>query len=341
MATLVELSQARADAAVSAVLSLGLERVAERFTRHLGSGVPRVAELCRHVERYRGKMLRPTLALLSGLACHRRGCVEDALTDELITVATVVEMVHLATLVHDDVLDDAGVRRGAATVNALRGNETAVMLGDYLIARSFHLCSTLDSQQTALRIGEVTARVCEGEILQLSHRGDLALDEGTYYDIVERKTACLIGAACELGARHAGADDHLCRGLSEYGRCVGIAFQIQDDLLDLIGEEKVVGKSLGKDLEKEKLTLPVIHHLATLPNGARMEAERQIHSRAYLNGSRRELRPRLEATGSIAHARRAAARLVEEAKVHLAPLGESPVKSLMLWMADAVITRSF
>lgn len=345
MTTLVDMARAFGGSTgggdLPSVLAEGLSRVSERFQSHLDTKVTPVAALCRHVERYRGKMLRPTLTLLSGLACDPRGCVPEAVTESLVTVGAVVEMVHVATLVHDDVLDEADSRRSAPTINALKGNEAAVMLGDYLIARSFHLCSTLDQQRTALRIGEVTSTVCEGELLQLVHRGDLALDEPLYFDIVERKTASLIAAACELGAFHAGADSSVQKALSEYGRLVGVAFQIQDDLLDLIGEDRLVGKSLGKDLEKQKLTLPVIHHLASLPHSGRLETERLIQTRAFDNGHRHEVTPRLNATGSIAYARQTATRLIEQAKASLEALPASPAKNLLITMADAVIRRDF
>ncbi|MFM9957765.1 MAG: polyprenyl synthetase family protein [Phycisphaerales bacterium] len=321
------------------LLGIGLSRVVERFDRQLETPLAHVAELLRHVEKYRGKMLRPTVTLLSGLACDPRGCVPEAVTDPLITVAAVVEMIHVATLVHDDVLDEADIRRGHRTINAWRGNEAAVMLGDYLIARSFHLCSQLDEQKTALRVGEVTAVVAEGEMLQLAHRGDFSLGERTYYEIVERKTAALIAAACELGARHAGADEATQRRLSDYGRLVGVAFQIQDDLLDLVGEEDIVGKSLGKDLDNQKLTLPLIHHLGVLPPAARLEAERMIHSRAFDQARRHALHPRLVATDSITYARAAAQRLVNQAKESLSGLPETPARATLLAMADAVITR--
>ena len=329
-------AQAEGTASIAAPLDDALARIVERFNRQLGTALPPVAELVRHIEKYRGKMLRPTVTLLTGMACDARG---HALTEAHITVGAVVEMIHLATLVHDDVLDEADIRRGAQTINAWRGNEAAVMLGDFLLSRSFHLCSTLDEQKTALRVGEVTATVCEGEMLQLHHRGDFALTERTYYDIVERKTASLIAVACELGAHHAGADAETVRRMHEYGRLIGVAFQIQDDLLDLVGEEDIVGKSLGKDLDKEKMTLPLIHHLAALPNAARIEAARLIHARAFDNGHRHTLRARLEATASIAYARAAASALVEQAKVCLDPLPDSPAKALLRSMADAVITR--
>lgn len=341
MTTLVELSRTHADSGVAQTLAAGLDRVVTCFNGQLETSLGPISELCRHIERYRGKMLRPTMTLLSGLACDPRGSIPEAVTESHVTVAAVVEMIHLATLVHDDVLDEADIRRGAQTINALRGNELAVMLGDYLISKSFHLCSTLESQRTAMRIGEITSIVCEGEMLQLFHRGDLALDEKTYFDIVERKTAALIAVACEQGAIHAGADAATAARMYDFGRLVGVAFQIQDDLLDLVGEEDVVGKSLGKDIEKEKPTLPLIHHLGSLPMSARLEAERLVHGRAFHNGSRLTIQPRLNATGSIAYARHTAAKLIDDAKRALGPLPETPAKRLMLAMADAVITRQF
>lgn len=252
--------------ALSRAVSLGLERVVERFDAQLLSPLSPVADLCRHVERYRGKMLRPTVALLSGIACSPDADSaepESLLTHELVSVAAVCEMVHMATLVHDDVLDEADTRRRGPTVNSLHGNEPAVILGDYLIAAAYHLCSQLDSQAAALAIGRACMDVCAGELLQLHHRENFELDEPTYFEIVARKTGELVSVACELGARLApggcapGAPD----ALASFGRNLGIAFQIQDDLLDLTGEERVVGKSVGKDSEKGKLTLPLIHHL--------------------------------------------------------------------------------
>ncbi|MEZ6210704.1 MAG: polyprenyl synthetase family protein [Phycisphaerales bacterium] len=139
----------------------GLVRVVERFERQLDSRLEPVNELCRYIERYRGKMLRPMLVLVSGMASGLR-----EVNEAHITIGAVIEMIHVATLVHDDVLDDAEVRRGSATVNHMHGTEVSVILGDYLISKSFHLCSQLDTQAAALRVGEVTSRVCEGELLR-------------------------------------------------------------------------------------------------------------------------------------------------------------------------------
>jgi len=309
----------------------GLERVASIFDAQLASDFPAVEELCRHVERYRGKMLRPTLVLVSGLSFTRDGADLRAEHD---IVAATIEMIHMATLVHDDILDDATVRRRGETVNFLRGNETAVMLGDYLISNAFHLCSRAGDPSLNLRLGEVTNTLCEGELVQLSRRHDLTLDEATYFEIVRRKTAVLVGAACELGARLAGAPDADVRAMLRFGERLGTAFQIQDDLLDLLGDEATVGKSIGRDLEKGKLTLPMILHIASTRGNARIAALDAIDAK---DGA--ALRRALEASGSIEAARARAVSIVEEAKRGLPKTTRSGAQELLLDLADRVVAR--
>lgn len=338
-----------------AVVAEGLSRVEREFASAIESDLECVRELCGRVERYRGKMLRPAMTLLSGMAAATDP--DASPTAEQVRLAAVVEMIHVATLVHDDVLDEADVRRQAPTISALRGNEAAVILGDYLISAAFRLCSSLDDQSVALRVGETTSRVCAGELLQLHHRQDLALDEETYWEIIERKTASLIGVACELGAGLGGAGEDARRRMREFGVRIGVAFQIQDDLLDLTGEESVVGKDLGKDLEKGKLTLPLIHHFATAGEGRRRETAAVLRSlwtgapnRAPVNagscgsvateiGARAEIRAALESTGSIAHAADVARRAVAEAKASLGGLPGSAAVALLRDLADGVLNR--
>lgn len=326
------------------LISLGLERVGARVAQQLTSDVPEVHALCRSLEKYRGKMLRPTLSLLCAHAVRLDPLelVNEALiVPDVVTVASVVEMIHLATLVHDDVLDEAETRRGHATINRIEGNEVAVILGDFLISQSFHLCSSLDTQKTALRVGEITSAVCAGELLQLARRGDAKLDEPTYFRIIERKTAALIGLACEVGARHAGADEATCTAMYRFGMHLGIAFQIQDDLLDLIGDEAVVGKPLGKDIEKGKVTLPVLHHMGRLASAEREAIEARIRTSTPLNGSRSMLAARLDASGSIEYARRVAREHIERALGELACLGESAARERLAAVAESVIDRQF
>jgi octaprenyl-diphosphate synthase len=339
------------------LLERSLLRVEERFDGQLRSDLPTVGRLCRHVEQYRGKMLRPTLVILSGMAaaavdaeCGADAIDEGVVTEAHITVAAVCEMIHMATLVHDDVLDEADTRRRGSTVNRLHGNECAVILGDYLFSAAYHLCSSLPGEtgrRTALLIGQTGMTLCAGELLQLHHREDYSIDEATYFEIVERKTASLIAAACRLGALHAGTregdgGEPGAAGLECFGLKLGIAFQIQDDLLDLVGNQSVVGKPVGKDVELGKLTLPLIHHLVSAPALQRGRTlDLLSRSPGTDDQARRLLVGALEETRSIEHARRCARALIDEAKGALSALQESGAKRLLLAMADAVIDRPF
>lgn len=338
---------AGADSKLSERLASELADVETRFTAELLSDLPAVNSLVEHTERYRGKMLRPMLVLTSGLAVSDDGLT---LTDAHRTIAAVVEMVHMATLVHDDVLDEAAVRRGGATINRLHGNEAAVMLGDYLISHAYHLCGSLDRPDVARLIARTTNTVCEGELLQLANRNNWELDEATYEQIIWRKTASLTGACCRLGAMLHGVDDERTDALQAYGEQVGMAFQIIDDVLDLVGHTEVVGKSLRLDLHKGKLTLPLIRGLGQVDGNAR----RQL--RALLTEASREnleaeddagrhvfmqVRKILDQLGAIRAARQKAARLVAAARGGLALLADRPPRTLLADMADAVLDRRF
>lgn len=315
-----------------------LADVESRFAAELTSDLPCVNELVGHVERYRGKMLRPMLVLVSGMATSPSG---REVNDGHRVVATVAEMVHMATLVHDDVLDDAQIRRRGETVNNLRGNETAVMLGDYLISHSYHLCSSLASPLAPRIIADATNTVCEGELLQLANRENWALDEPTYFEIIRRKTASLCGTCCKLGAILSDAPTRA-ESLYAYGEKLGVAFQIIDDLLDLTGTQDTVGKTLGRDLDKGKLTLPLIHHLGTVAAARRAKSLTLLRDADATSGaSPREVVDLLNTTGSIAYANDAAHRLVDEARQAIGTLADSPARALLMDMADAVVTRKF
>ncbi len=310
-----------------------LAAVERRFHGELETDLRPVNALVRHVSRFRGKMLRPCLVLLTGRACDPRA----ELTDAHVTLATVVEMVHMATLVHDDVLDEAELRRKGATINHLRGNEAAVMLGDYLISHSYHLCASLDSQLASRLIARTTNQVCEGELLQIDNRHNLELDEPTYFEIIKRKTAVLCAACCTLGATYAGADERRVRQMETYGLSLGTAFQIQDDILDLVGDQATVGKTLGSDIDKGKMTLPMIHFLRTAPAEHRALLRSLLASR---DPDRHEqVRNLIAPSPSIGYAREAAAKLVRQARATLADLPESDARQTLATMADFVIAR--
>ena len=316
--------------ALTETIQARLAAVETAFAEELHSDLPIVNELTKHVSQYRGKMLRPMLALLCGRAVGE-------LNDKHTTIATVVEMVHMATLVHDDVLDEADLRRRGVTVNRLRGNEAAVMLGDYLISHSYHLCSSLGSQFAARLIARTTNQVCEGELLQLSNRNNLELDEETYVTVISRKTGSLIATSCLLGAHFAGADDPTAKRLEKFGLSLGIAFQIQDDILDLVGTTGEAGKTLGIDIAKCKLTLPIIHFLKTAPAEHRKLCRELLTCGEHQAADR--IRHLIAPSESIAYARGRAGRLVGRAKQSLDELPDSDAKRSLLTMADFVLDR--
>lgn len=323
------------DQPVAMALARQLEHVTIVFERQLASDLSSVNTLCRHVEQYRGKMLRPSLVILTGMAASDPPDDDAKITDAHRTVAAVVEMIHMATLVHDDVLDDAVVRRKGATVNHLRGNEAAVMLGDYLISNAFHLCSSIGEAKINSALGEVTNTLCEGELLQLHHRDDLSIDEQTYFEIIRRKTASLIAACCRLGAQLSGAQPTVCEAAARFGSALGIAFQIQDDLLDLVGDETTVGKTLGRDLAKGKLTLPILHFTATATQLARGEALRAVEARDHAT-----LVGMLTDCGAITYTRAIAADHVAEAQAELAEFPVSRSRELLQFITGQVVQRS-
>ncbi|HWE93556.1 MAG TPA: polyprenyl synthetase family protein [Tepidisphaeraceae bacterium] len=307
-----------------------LEAVERLFHSELQSDLACVNTLVKHVSRFRGKMLRPCLVLLAGKACGE-------LTDAHNVVATVVEMVHMATLVHDDVLDEAELRRKGATINHLRGNEAAVLLGDYLISHSYHLCSSLDSQYASRLIGKTTNEVCEGELLQIDNRNNLDLSEETYVQIITRKTAVLTATCCALGARFAGADEARVNRLELFGLSLGQAFQIQDDILDLIGDVSTVGKTLGSDIEKGKMTLPMIHFLRTAP------PEHRTLLRSLLSSADSDkvekIRNLILPSKSIAYASQKARQLVDRARNAIADLPDGEARRALDTMAEFCVTR--
>ena len=300
------------------------------FTQELRSDLACVNVLVKHVSRFRGKMLRPSLVLLWGKACGE-------LTDAHIVVSTVVEMVHMSTLVHDDVLDEAELRRKGATLNHLRGNESAVLLGDYLISHSYHLCSSLDSQYASRVIGRTTNELCEGELLQIENRNNLELDEDTYLTIISRKTASLTSACCTLGAKMSDASPEMVQQANVYGRSLGVAFQIQDDILDIVGDTRAVGKTLGIDIEKVKLTLPMIHFLRTAPKEHRLLLRSLLESREP--DKVEKIRNLIIPSKSLSYARERAQHYVDLARASLKGLPEGEPRQVLDMIAEFVISR--
>ncbi|MEO6808129.1 MAG: polyprenyl synthetase family protein, partial [Isosphaeraceae bacterium] len=249
------------------------------------------------------------------------------------------EMIHTATLVHDDILDDAVARRHAATVNAEWGNEAAVLLGDYLFTHAFHLAASLDSTLACRWIGRATNLVCEGEMQQVRNRGNFDLDEAAYFAIIKGKTAELTAVSCRLGAHYAGAPSATVETMDGFGRNLGVAFQIADDVLDLWGEERTTGKTLGTDLEKQKLTLPLIRLLATVPPDT-AEQIRGLLSRSDPD-LRRRIQPELESSGALEYAWECAKDATRSALAALDTLPDSRARDALQSMTHHVLRRPY
>jgi octaprenyl-diphosphate synthase len=327
--TLVE-RNGRASGALFQSITRDLESVEVILRATLESRQPGVGRLLEHLSHYRGKRLRPALLLLTAHACGQ-------VTRAHHVLAAVVEMIHTATLVHDDVLDGASVRRHVSTINAAWGNQASILLGDYLFTHAFHLTSTLGDAEACRLIGEATNRLCAGELHQICERGNLALSEDAYFDIIDGKTAELTSCCCLLGARYSGMDEEAVQNLAAYGRSLGIAFQIADDLLDLVGEERSAGKSLGTDLDQQKLTLPLIFLLKESTPEKAEELRNLLenpgpHLRAVLV---REM----EAGGALDYARRRAEDFAAHAAAQLTVLPPSEFKTILENLTDKVVHR--
>lgn len=304
----------------------------QELVEDLRPGDPSLGPLLEHVAGYRGKQLRPALVFLTG---KMFGEVAEA----HYTCAKVVELIHTATLVHDDILDGAVVRRSEATVNELYGNEVPVLLGDYIYALAFHMAVSLDDPTCARMFSGAVRVVCQGEITQCLHRGDTDWNEERYLQVISEKTASLYGAACRVGGHYADASEPQLQALWSFGEQLGIAFQIIDDCLDLTGEESVVGKSLGTDLGLGKLTLPMIHLIGN--SGDRRERLLQMITDPQPGRGFEELRQEFDVEASVAYAMGRGREFVEGAVRALAELPEGSARDAIGGLAEYVLRRHY
>lgn len=310
-----------------APIAAELAQVEALYKSELTSDDPYIANLLEYVEDYSGKKLRPALLLLAGKACGK-------VTRDHIVLGMVAEMLHTATLVHDDILDDALLRRKRASINKLAGNEVSVLLGDHIFSHAFELSLDASTPVGAREFSRAMAKTCFGEIMQVHNRNHFELSEQKYFQIIEGKTAELYATSAMLGAHYAGADEKTSRAFYDYGMNLGRAFQIMDDLLDLLGEEALVGKTLGSDIEKGKPTLPLIRHLEVAPPAAREAAIAAARA-----GNRNELLRLLHATESFKYAAGKAAGFVAQAKKGLEVLPQGELRELLFEIAEFVLSR--
>ena len=319
-------------AQILAPIHADVEEVERRLAASLASDLPVVAGLVEHLSQFRGKRLRPAVLLLTARAT-------ETLRDEHYALSVIIELIHAATLVHDDVLDEALIRRKVPSLNAKWDNEMSVIFGDWLFARAFAATSALRNHDATLLLSRTAAEICEGEMLQISHKFNDRLREEEYYRIIGQKTASLFEACGRFGLLFDRAHPSWQEEIPAFAREVGVAFQIMDDCLDLMGTEAEMGKSLGTDLTKGKPTLPIIRLLATVPPAKRDELRHFLFENGHPE-HRREVHSLLVRHGAIEYALTQARELVARARGRIRSLGAFPHSEVLESLADYVLQRS-
>jgi octaprenyl-diphosphate synthase len=315
------------------IIGEDLINVELQFRKDLESDVPLIRKVGEYVLSSGGKRVRPALLLLAARLCGYQG-------DQAVPLASVVEFIHTATLLHDDVVDSATLRRGLASANTLWGNEASVLVGDFLFSKSFSLMVGVGSLEILKVLSCATTVIAEGEVMQLLCTGEIDLSEDRYIGVVRSKTAILMSAACEAGAILGKASPVQQKALADFGMSLGIAFQLMDDTLDYIATEEDFGKSIGHDLEEGKITLPLIHTLRQCTSGERSAIEAVVEKDEMSLEDFRHVSGLVQQYGGTAYAVDAARCYIQECRAHLDSFEKTPVMSALLDLADYVVTRT-
>ncbi|MDO3387285.1 polyprenyl synthetase family protein [Gilvimarinus sp. SDUM040013] len=305
-------------------------QVNELIIRQLHSDVPMVENIGHYLIEAGGKRLRPLLVLLVARALNYQG-------QHHLDLAAIIEFIHSATLLHDDVVDMSSLRRGRPTVNAEWGNAPSVLVGDFLYSRSFQMMVRIGNMDVMTILSSTTNIIAEGEVQQLINAKDPDLSEADYREVIRKKTAVLFAAACEVAAAIAGADQATRAALGEYGLEVGLAFQLVDDALDYRGDTETLGKNVGDDLAEGKPTLPLIYAMSQSA-----EPERNIIRQAIQNGDASKLEDIVaivDATGAMEYTLKAARDAVSRALLKLEVLPASRFRQAMQELAEFALAR--
>lgn len=308
-----------------------LAAVERSFGDYSVSDVRTITEIGDYLRQSGGKRLRPALLLLAAKLLNYQG-------SGAIRLGAVVEIVHTATLVHDDIIDQADVRRGRPSPNTIWDNSRCVLAGDWLYMQAFQVALEERNLQVLDLLIELTKQMVEGELMQMELLGSLITREA-HLNLIYRKTACLFAVCMQLGGVLAGASQQDQQRLRQYGRAVGMAFQITDDVLDLTASEKVLGKPVASDLREGKATLAVIHALEHCTDEERAKIRAVLEQRAFNDVTHKDILNILQRYDSIAHANLEAARYAQQAAEQLAPFPESDFKRALLWLPDFIVSR--
>jgi len=308
-----------------------LDTFNEIFKSSLKSKVGLVDLVMKYILKQKGKKIRPVLVLFSA-------GVSGEITERAYRGAVLVEMLHTATLVHDDVVDAAEMRRGLPSINAVWKNKVSVLIGDYLLSRGLMLAVDGSDFDFLRVVTDTVKRMSEGELLQISKTRKLDLDEETYYKIISDKTASLISTCCEIGARSVSEDDKVIESLRNFGASLGIAFQIRDDILDYTGKSKIIGKPLGGDIKEKKITLPLIYSLKQVD---KKESERIIKliKSERKKGRIKEVIDFVKSHGGIEYAEGEADKYIKKAKDSISGFPENEYKTSLTSLVDFVVKR--
>jgi octaprenyl-diphosphate synthase len=316
--------------AIQALAAADMAAVDALIRRRLGSDVALVNQVAEHIVAAGGKRLRPMLLLLAARALGHSGADAHQL-------AAVIEFIHTATLLHDDVVDESDLRRGRKTANALFGNAASVLVGDFLYSRSFQLMVELERLPVMKILADTTNAIAEGEVLQLLHIHNPDTDEPAYLKVIERKTAVLFAAATRIGALLAGADEAVQQRLHDYGMALGYAFQIADDVLDYSADEATLGKHLGDDLAEGKATLPLIHAIQHSDAVVRDRLRTIVENGDV--GAMPEVLAAIEATGGLEYSRRRAETYATAAEAALNGLEDNDAIAALRGLARYAVRR--
>ena len=310
-----------------------LELVDREFGKHIQSHVGLIPTIGKYIQTSGGKRIRPAVLLMASRLGGYTG-------DRAVLYAAVVEFIHTATLVHDDIIDDSDLRRGRLAVHSRWGNDITVLLGDYLYIKSMALALTHDTLELVRVLCDVTLHMIEGELYQLTKNGDIDITEDEHYDIIRRKTAYLFGGCAQIGGMLGTITSEQEQALREYGFGLGVAFQLVDDLLDFTGDSSAVGKPIGSDLREGKVTLPLIHLLRQSTDGvARRIISDIVSSHNVTPDQWAELLHGLKEHASIDYAYRRAVEHAERAKKHLYAFPPSSERDALIALPDYVLAR--
>jgi octaprenyl-diphosphate synthase len=317
---------------IVALVEDDLARVELLFEEQVKSDVRLLAEIGRYVQQGGGKRVRPALLLLACRLAGYRG-------DRAILLASVVEFIHTATLLHDDIIDEATVRRGRRSVNSRWGNDVTVLLGDFLYTKSMGMALSQENLKILRLLSDTTLRMIEGEILEIERDGSLVVTEEEHVDLIRRKTADLFAACTRIGAMLADAGPEKEQALANYGQNLGICFQMVDDLLDFTAEEKTLGKPVANDLREGKLTLPMIFLLRRAGARAAEKVSAVLEDRGFERVTQDEIVALAREHGALEEARMLAERYAEAARRELLVFERSPYREALEVLPDFILAR--